>query len=72
MLYLNGWHINISELFKKADYYYENHLTYWGLKKLVSEFEINDYTKEIIKKPQKYFATEMVKENSLTSIFLPD
>lgn len=28
-------------LFKKADYYYETHLTYWGLKKLVSKFDIN-------------------------------
>lgn len=56
-------------LFKKADFYYENHLTYWGLKKLVSEFEINDYTKEVIKNPQKFFATEMVKDKSLLQYF---
>jgi len=56
-------------LFKKADFYYEKHLTYWGLKKLVAKFEINDYTKQIIKNPQKYYATEMVKENSLIQFF---
>jgi len=52
-------------LFKKADSYYETHLTYWGLKKIVSKFEINDYTKKIIRNPEKYYATEMVKENSI-------
>jgi ubiquinone/menaquinone biosynthesis C-methylase UbiE len=51
--------------FKKADYYYENHLTYWGLRKLVSNFEIFDYTIKIIKNPKKYFASDMVKENSI-------
>lgn len=53
-------------LFKRANFYYENHLTYWGLKKLVSRFEINDYTIKIIKNPKQYFATEMIKENSIT------
>jgi len=52
-------------LFRKADFYYETHLTYWGLKKLVSKFEINDYTKKIIRNPEKYYATEMVKEDSI-------
>lgn len=59
------------KLFNKADYYYENHLTYWELKKLVAKFEINDYTTTIISNPKKYFATEMVNENSLLqSIYL--
>jgi ubiquinone/menaquinone biosynthesis C-methylase UbiE len=53
-------------LFKKADFYYENHLTYWGLKKMVSKFEIIDYTIKIIKEPKRYYATEMVKANSIT------
>jgi ubiquinone/menaquinone biosynthesis C-methylase UbiE len=53
-------------LFGRADFYYEKHLTYWGLKKLVSKFEIIDYTIKIIKKPEQYFATEMVKANSIT------
>jgi ubiquinone/menaquinone biosynthesis C-methylase UbiE len=53
------------KIFKKADFYYETHLTYWGLKKLVSKFEVDDYTIRIIKNPTKFYATEMVKENSL-------
>ncbi len=57
------------KLFKKADFYYENHLNYWGLKKLVSEFEIIDYTIEVIKNPQKFSATEMIKDKSLLQYF---
>lgn len=37
--------------------------------KLVSEFKIVDYTKEVIKNPQKYYATEMVKDKSLIQYF---
>ena len=57
------------KLFNKADFYYENHLTYWGLKKLVSKFQIIDYTQEIIKHPKKYFATEMIKNKSFIQYF---
>jgi ubiquinone/menaquinone biosynthesis C-methylase UbiE len=53
-------------LFKKADFYYENSLSYWGLKQLTSRFEIIDYTKKVIKNPVKYYATDMVNENSIT------
>jgi len=48
----------------KGSFYYETHLTLWGLRKLVSEFKIIDYTKKIIKDPKKYFATEMVLPGS--------
>ncbi len=54
------------KLFKKADFYYETHLTYWGLKKLVSDFEVIDYTIKIIREPNKYNAIEMIKDGSLT------
>lgn len=49
----------------RGTYYYENHLTYWGLKKLVSPFEISDYTLKIIEDPERYHATDMVRPNSL-------
>lgn len=59
------------KLFRKANSYYETHLTYWGLKKLVSKFEVIDYTRNIIKYPTKYYATEMIKDNSISQfIFL--
>ncbi len=49
---------------KKGNFYYENHLTLWGLRKLVSQFEIIDYTLKIINNPQKYYATEMFQHGS--------
>jgi ubiquinone/menaquinone biosynthesis C-methylase UbiE len=58
------------KLFKKADFYYENLLTYWGLKKLVSNFEVTDYTRDVIKNPTKFYATEMIKNKFTRSIFL--
>lgn len=57
------------KLMGKADFYYETHLTYWGLKKLTSAFEVIDYTLEIIRHPKKYYATEMIKENSFSQKF---
>ena len=48
----------------KGIFYYENHLTLWGLKKLVSSFEIEDYTLKIIEDPEKYHAEEMIRPNS--------
>jgi len=51
-------------LLNKGKFYYENHLSLWGLRKLVSRFEITDYTAKIIEDPHKYYATEMVKDRS--------
>jgi len=49
---------------KKGDSYYENLLTLWQLKNLSRKFEIIDYTREVIKDPEKYNATEMLKPGS--------
>lgn len=51
-------------ILRRGDYYYENHLTYWGLKRLVFPFQIHDYTLKIIENPEKYYATDMVWPNS--------
>jgi 2-polyprenyl-3-methyl-5-hydroxy-6-metoxy-1,4-benzoquinol methylase len=48
----------------KGSYYYENHLSYWGLKKLVSDFEICDYTFEVVKSPQDFHAADVVRPGS--------
>lgn len=48
----------------KADYYYEQHRTYWGLKKLVRQFQRTDYTRQIIAHPQKFGAEYMLKPNT--------
>ena len=50
---------------RKGNFYYETHFTYWTLKKMVSEFDLNDYTRKIISDPQKFFATEMISPGSL-------
>jgi 2-polyprenyl-3-methyl-5-hydroxy-6-metoxy-1,4-benzoquinol methylase len=45
--------------------YDEKHLTYWGLKRLVSEFQVFDYTKKILQNPEKFSATELCRPGSL-------
>lgn len=45
--------------------YYEHHLTYWGLKKLVSAFELRDYTVRVVEDPVRFEATEVVRPGSL-------
>jgi ubiquinone/menaquinone biosynthesis C-methylase UbiE len=49
---------------RKANFYYEKHLTYWGLKKLVCRFERIDYTKKIIQQPQRFEADYMLRPNT--------
>lgn len=54
-------------IIRKGKFYYENLLTYWGLKRLVSQFNfgIIDYTLLVINEPEKYSAIEMIKPNSI-------
>lgn len=42
------------KLTNKGSYYYESHLTYWGLKNLTKDFTRIDYTKKIISEPEKF------------------
>jgi len=44
---------------KKGNYYYEEHLSLRGLKRLVRKFRIHDYTLSIIRNPKKFFATDI-------------
>jgi ubiquinone/menaquinone biosynthesis C-methylase UbiE len=48
----------------RGSYYYEKHLSYWGLRRLVRKFELTDYTKPILQTPEKYNADYMVKPGS--------
>lgn len=48
----------------KSERYHELHLSYWGLKKLVSTFEIIDYTVAMIDDPLKYGIDYMLKPDS--------
>lgn len=49
---------------RKSKFYYEKHLTYWGLKRLVCKFERIDYTKKIIRHPDRFKASYMLKPNT--------
>lgn len=58
-------------LMKKGTFYYENHLSYWGLKKLFFNFTIDDYTINIINNPKKFHATDMINEFSFITKIPP-
>ena len=57
-------HLYLKAL-RRGSYYYEKHLTYWGLKKLVSKFEVTDYTKDTVLNPEKFKIDYMMKPHSL-------
>ena len=48
----------------KGKYYYEKHLSYWGLKHVVSRFEIVDYTGIVINDPEKFDVAYMLEPAS--------
>jgi SAM-dependent methyltransferase len=48
----------------RARYYYETHLTVWGLRRLVSRFEVVDYTQKIVADPVRFEAADLVAAGS--------
>jgi 2-polyprenyl-3-methyl-5-hydroxy-6-metoxy-1,4-benzoquinol methylase len=48
----------------KGNFYYEEHLSLRGLKKLVKGFEIHDYTLSIIQDPEDFFASDVLNGQS--------
>lgn len=59
------WYIRMSG---KARHYHELHFSYWGLKNLVKNFEIIDYTKKMISDPERYGITYMLKPKSRKAV----
>jgi len=59
---LAHWYVR---LFRKAQYYPELHFSYWGLRKLVRKFNVIDYTRKIIEKPEVYGASYMILPGTL-------
>lgn len=51
----------------KGNFYYEKHLSYWGLKRLIRNFEQIDYTKRIIENPELFYADYMIKHGTMKS-----
>lgn len=53
------------KLLGKGNFYYETHLGLGGLRKLVSEFEIIDYTVKVVRDPIKFHAEDMIESGSV-------
>jgi len=53
------------QLLGRGTSYYENHLTYWGLKRLVAGFELVDYTIRVVDDPERFQATDVVRPGSI-------
>ena len=49
----------------KADFYYEKHLAFWGLQKLIKDFDCTDYTLKIIQDPVAYGIDYMLNPGSI-------
>lgn len=45
--------------------YYENHLSYFDLCKLLGDFKIYDYTFQIIRNPEKFCAIDIISEGNM-------
>jgi len=49
----------------KARFYHEKHLGYWGLKSLVKDFSLTDYTQKLVAEPEKYSTDYMISPGSI-------
>lgn len=49
----------------KGKFYYERHRTFWGLRRLVRDFAVTDYSCRIINDPQRFHAAYMLPPGSL-------
>lgn len=49
----------------KASHYHELHFTYWTLRRLVTRFELYDYTRRIVRDPQAFDAGYMLRPGSM-------
>ena len=49
----------------KGNCYHEQHLSYWGLKRLVRKFLVIDYTLKIVLQAKRFYTDYMIQPNSL-------
>lgn len=48
-----------------GSHYYERHRSYWGLRHLVKDFDVVDYTKRVISRPDEYETQYMIPQGSI-------
>jgi 2-polyprenyl-3-methyl-5-hydroxy-6-metoxy-1,4-benzoquinol methylase len=58
---LAHWYLR---LLGRGSHYYETHFSYWGLRRLVRNFTLEDYTMKVVADPQKYFAEDLLQAGS--------
>jgi SAM-dependent methyltransferase len=49
----------------KGDRYYERTMSVWALRKLVSRFEVSDYSLRVLQEPDRFHMTELVRPGTL-------
>lgn len=49
----------------KGDRYYERTMSVWALRKLVSRFEVRDYSLRVLQEPERFRMTELVRPGTL-------
>jgi SAM-dependent methyltransferase len=49
----------------KGDSYYENLRTYWGIRRLISGFDVLDYTLRVIAQPDRFNARDLLPQGGL-------
>jgi ubiquinone/menaquinone biosynthesis C-methylase UbiE len=49
----------------KGDYYHENHVSYWALRRLCHLFQVIDYSEKVIANPDNFDVGYMLKKGSL-------
>ena len=55
----------ILRMLRRAPMYYERPMTLWGLRRLVSEFEVIDYTLKVLQDPERFHAEDVVHAGTL-------
>jgi hypothetical protein len=49
----------------KGDRYYERTMSVWELRRLVSRFEVRDYSLRVLQEPERFHMTELVRPGSM-------
>ena len=54
---------------KRDGEFYQKHLSFFKLKKLVKKFIVHDYTIKIIENPETFLSDDLIKNNSIKQSF---
>jgi SAM-dependent methyltransferase len=49
----------------KGDRYFERTMSVWALRKLVSRFEVRDYSLRVLQEPERFHMTELIRPGTL-------